>query len=502
MSWFFRAIDNGLLRHYALRQHCPTLTRKTMIKSFADYHKVDSETFANTGALDPILSVDTKLFIDPSLLIGAETPELAESHARLENHFNDVLKVVVKISTEGDRMWREADRLLTFPEVKGLCIGYSSGGTSGSGMGPGLRAQLLRGITEIVRAGTSDPAIFELVGAFEGNIGPDRISDMVAKIILPDLISFTQRVCSECGIKMEPLRVSKDWHEEDLPLNPVTQGPVILVPKEILCELPVAESYADISWIAHQNEEMRRRLNGIIGGAWGKLTTTQRKDALKRGFVDVPEMLAMVIKAYRAAERNVYDFDSDPAGEVVWYQASKEVVHALPLKFQLPPEPTRNEVEGVVIAICEHFKRLLEDNQLCKLLYDKHGVKKHESAAQLLFYGIASAYCEANDLDLTAESDGGRGPVDFKASRGFREKVLVEVKLTTNQRLLHGYQSQLPIYQRAENTTRGIYLVIDNGGPEDRLKRLMQEVAAAGNDGPRVVVVDGKPRPSASIADE
>ncbi|MFM0063023.1 hypothetical protein [Paraburkholderia aspalathi] len=471
-----------------------------MPQSFADYYGIDPDFFSKTGALDPILGIDTKLFIDPSLLRGATTPELEKSFERVQEHFTDVVTVISNIGEPGDRLWRQADQMLDFPEFKGLCIGYSKG-KDGSGMGPKLRRRVLQSIMEIVAAGEKDPAIFELVGAFEDDIGPDRISDMVAKIILQDLIAFTQRVCSDCGIGMKSQAISKRSLQEDLPTNPLTGDPIILVPMEVLGELPVADTYADIGWIASQNQNLRDRFNAIVGKAFSKLTPREHKHLLKKSFIESPDILKMVIAAYREAKRSVYNFDSDPAGEVIWYRASRNVARDFPLKLSMSEEPTREEVEVVVGTICNHFKTLIEDNQLCNLLYDEKGVKKRESAAQLLFFGIASAYCKANDLDLTGESDAGRGPVDFKASRGFREKVLVELKLTTNPNLVSGFLNQLPIYQKAENTSRGVYLVIHNGGSDARLAALMKEVAAAGSDAPRVILVDGIPRPSASKAD-
>jgi len=34
-----------------------------------------------------------------------------------------------------------------------------------------------------------------------------------------------------------------------------------------------------------------------------------------------------------------------------------------------------------------------------------------------------TSYCQANNLDLSPESDAGRGPVDFKISQGFNDKI-------------------------------------------------------------------------------
>jgi hypothetical protein len=113
------------------------------------------------------VAVDTRLFIDPSLLRQTETPELQASYQRVVDHFSDVLRVVGNIGGEGDVFWRKADQLLTFPEVHGLCIGYATTARAGSGMGPKLRAHLLKTVHQIVQAGVKDPALFEIVGAFE-----------------------------------------------------------------------------------------------------------------------------------------------------------------------------------------------------------------------------------------------------------------------------------------------------------------------------------------------
>ncbi|MCY0856451.1 hypothetical protein [Cupriavidus sp. D39] len=312
-------------------------------------------------------------------------------------------------------------------------------------------------IHEIVQAGVKDPALFELVGAFEENIGPDRISDMIARIIIQDLIAFTQRVCSDCGIPMEALPVVRGEPKEDMPRNPLTGTAVILVPRNVLRDLPVAEEFGDIYWITQQNDQLRKEMNQILGDSWGKATVTEMKYALRKSFISQPDALREVIEAYLKGQRDHYDFEEDRSGEVAWYRASRQVVDNVPLPLKLSEQPPLDEVEGVVLTICNHFKKLLEDNQLCKLLYDKNGQRKHESAAQLLFFGVASAYCRANNLDLSPESDGGRGPVDFKVSRGFEGKVLVEIKLTSNSQLVHGFERQLPIYQQAEKcNSRGI----------------------------------------------
>ncbi len=300
---------------------------------------------------------------------------------------------------------------------------------------------------------------------------------------------------------MEPLAVSPKHPEEDLPRNPIRGRPIILVPRDVLSKLPVADTFLDIGWVASFNDQLRQALNKVLGSDWRELSTSDKKFGLKEGFVNAPAGLRAVLKEYRSTVGEPYDFESDPAGEVGWYPAAKAAVANDSLLLTLKSSPSADDVFLVVKKICEHYAFLLEDRQLCKLLYNKDGSLKHESAAQLLFVGIASAYCEANKLDLSPEADAGRGPVDFKISSGFDGIVLVEVKFTSNPKLTHGFEKQLPIYMKAEKAAKGIYLVIDVGGiSEDRMSTFRACVLAAGAQAPRVMFANGVPLPSASKA--
>ena len=40
-----------------------------------------------------------------------------------------------------------------------------------------LRAQIIKDSYEIIHSGSEQPEIFHLVGLFEENVGPDRLSD-------------------------------------------------------------------------------------------------------------------------------------------------------------------------------------------------------------------------------------------------------------------------------------------------------------------------------------
>lgn len=40
---------------------------------------------------------------------------------------------------------------------------------------------------DIVKAGIEEPEFFQLLALFQDNVGPDRLSDMIATLILPDI---------------------------------------------------------------------------------------------------------------------------------------------------------------------------------------------------------------------------------------------------------------------------------------------------------------------------
>lgn len=96
----------------------------------------------------------------------------------------------------------------------------------------------------------------------------------------------------------------------------------------------------------------------------------------------------------------MYDFSEDPAGEYVWLSAAREYTEKYPLSLSQVPLETSDDVLTIAKTICNQFKTLVEDNGLSKLLYNSNGTPKHESAAQLLFYGIADSYCDAKQVNL------------------------------------------------------------------------------------------------------
>lgn len=476
----------------------PTIT-------FSDYYNIDPKLLENLGTFDPFLSADTPLAIDPKLLDEAPDPELRGAHDEVLARFGDVFKLLRLSKQREDKPWRSARVLLTFPEFRGASLGTSQTSGNGSGWGPTTTAQVLQSAKEIVQAGLDDPAFFELLALFETGIGADRLGDMLGNIILPRLAAYTKRVCNEIQVPTEAVTVA--GHSYDLPVwtdERARKRYVVLVPHSILSDMPVALDRRQVEYVASRNAEARDFLNRRIGQDWRRRvvsTSPDGKSATRAAFFSNIPYFRQFIEHYRRQTPVPYDFESDPKAlrlihdVLAWAESN-----AIPLT--LAPSPSKENVFDLVRAIVLHFKQQVEQNRLAKALYVQ-GKPRREDIAQAVFQAVADAHCKHNDLDLSAEVNAGRGPVDFKFSNGRRARVLVELKLSNSTQLLHGFEKQLLAYEAAEDTDLSIYLVIYNGFGDSRLEQLEARVAEAQADGkrmPEVVIVDATPKPSGSKA--
>lgn len=94
----------------------------------------------------------------------------------------------------------------------------------------------------------------------------------------------------------------------------------------------------------------------------------------------------------------------------------------------------------------------------------------------------------------------GGGPIDFKYSKGYNARVLVEMKRSSGT-VVHGYEKQLEIYKDASRTNHGVFVVLDYGDVGDKLAKIREirkMELAAGKPVSDIVVIDATPKASAS----
>lgn len=466
--------------------------------TFTKHFGISSRAVKNVGAMNPTLAIDTPLFIDPLLLETSSHSEMRAAAASFHGYFEQIIKLLSKSSKQGDTAWRNARRLFDFHEIPGTCIGYGAGSVRGRAFGERLTTRLMETASEIVSLGVDDPDLFLALALFEENVGPDRISDLTANVILKHLVEFNARVHASITVPLESFTIRK--LSTTLPVNPFEKlrTPVILLPNDVLRELPIAVAWDDVAQAAAENEALRDRVNEKIGAIW-EAKSRKDKEALKQNALASKQAFVALLEVMHSVSKVAYDVDVDPEGILSWAEAATKAAESHPIAITKPAQ-TLDGLHQVVREIVKQFRHLVEDVGLSKNLWHD-GKRLIERHSQLLFFAVAYSYCKANDLDISPEVDSGTGEIDFKFSVGFTKRVVVEVKLSTNNHVIPGYTKQLESYKKSQETARGVYIVIDVGSmgkKDERLVAIRNEAARRGDPLSDLEFVDGKLKPSAS----
>jgi hypothetical protein len=224
------------------------------------------------------------------------------------------------------------------------------------------------------------------------------------------------------------------------------------------------------------------------------------KEQVKRLFLEHPDFFEPLIRSYRNNDSGPYDFLKDPKGLLSWAGFAREYASKYPLVLKREIK-TLSDLRQIVSSIIDQFRRNLESNGLNKLLYKPDGRAQRESFAQLLFFASADAYCRANGLDLSPESDAGRGPVDFKVSNG-NIKIVVEIKLSSHKRIVEGFTEQLEIYKNAESAQDGFYVIVrvteSTPAAIEQIEKIISKRRRDGQSTSVLRTIDGTIHPSAS----
>jgi hypothetical protein len=477
------------------------MAKATNPTTFSTAFGVAPSRLAASGVLDVTLAIDTPLFIDPMRLKTSKHIEIRkDAQANFNDHFMQIIALLRGCKREGDPAWTAALRLMQFPEVKGTCLGYGAGSIDGRGFTGRLSLRALRVAREIVQIGIEDPDLFPALALFEPDIGPDRISDMVTNITYSALGAFNERVLNDLGLVGKEFLYGRQTGI--FVENPHEPGgvPVILIPADIVRELPIAKDWDEIADSAEHNDNLRTEVNQHIGELWAA-KTKRDKGRLKAQVLSGEKAFGTLLKAIRSADGAPYDVESDPEGILKWAAVADSFAKKFPLALSMAAARTVGELSKIVGSIVAQFRHLIEHGGLNKELYKENGKPRHERTAQNLFFAVAYAYCKANNVDVSPEVDTGNGKIDFKFSDGFNARVLVEIKLSTNSSTVSGYTTQLEIYKTSQQTTRAFYVVVDVGGmgtKEERLIKARNDASKRKEPLSELEFIDATRKPTAS----
>ncbi len=298
--------------------------------TFAHEFGIDEENLRSLGVLNVTLAIDTKLFIDPLLLKRSKHAEISGIAANLyRQHFEQVIKLLRASKAENDPAWKSAKKLLAFPEIRGTCLGYGAGSIHGSGFGDGLSSRIISVASQIIDIGIEDPDLFSAMALFEPDFGPDRISDMTTNIIFGALADFNERLLKILGLKGEDYTYKNT--KGTFILNPYEKKdtPIILLPIDILKDLPIAHDWDSVADAASKNDQLRDEVNLHIASIWEK-KAKRDKESLKKEALSSKRAFELLLSIMNDVSANPYDVVSDPNGLVRWATKGPDCVKTSP----------------------------------------------------------------------------------------------------------------------------------------------------------------------------
>ncbi len=458
----------------------------------SEYFQKDVEAL---GVFDAVIDSDSRYFVNVTRLKGAVTPEFTHSYERINSYFRSIALLLDRAQkkTREDRFYREALRFFNFSEINGINLGFSET-QYGAAFGERLRQAVVSDAYEIIKAGTKEPEFFHLLGLFEENIGPDRLSDMVATIIVDDIYAYTRRINMELGIT--PQLYPNEVFRDGVVYNPYKKCDLLLLPKEVLHELPIAKSWDDIDRVVSENSAIRKEINDMVGSEWSKYASRQKKAYLFDAIFKNPEKCSRVLESYKqsCAESCDWEADIEYLSQYIFKSLKEMGFGFLQHSAESPHISSQNAVRHVIGI----FKDWVENNRGWSEIQEISSGKREKIVQRLIHLG-AKEFISTNNLDISFESDAGRGPVDMKISVG-SDKSICEIKLSSNNQYLHGYKAQVEAYGKAECTDRQFYVFVDVGN-RGRLSRINQEHEnnkKLGIKCPELIIIDATPKASAS----
>lgn len=439
---------------------------------FTDYFEVSPEELDSYGAFNISLINDLPAFIDPFLLFNSNNSEYQDLHENIIKYVQ-FLRDESKVNNLEDGLIKTWYR---FPEVKQNWLGYSKVGNKGSGLGEKFSRSLHKNLhylfynfgDERITKGSH----LEKLCLIEDGIGRDNISDFVANLIKGYLCQYTQKF-AEAHIKKAMIKScpvshvefnykTKSWATRNFNLPFLNGDYILLTPKDILTKddewINKSDMFKDFDNIcsALPNDSLRAQVNNYFKSRLPEDPSKKELDTAKEEtFRKFSELIDYYIKykedngdeAISISEKRIKEIQN------IFIDRVKELASTLSENSFY--EQSGNTYTSALKRI-NFLKQVIENNDGYRFFYVKGTPIKRESDLQLIFRltWFASSY------DVNSEVNNGRGPVDYKISKGARDSTLVEFKLASNSKLKSNLKHQVEIYEKVNQTHKSIKVIM------------------------------------------
>ena len=499
--------------------------RPQTIAYFSDYFAVSPDTLEDYGAFNISLINDLPLFVDPFLLFNSQKDEYRKLHEGIIEYlvFLRDKSIAGNLDDAGVRNW------YTFKEVKQTWLGYSFEGNDGRGLGPNFARVLYGSLSKYFREFGNETIThgshLEKLCLFKENIGQDNISDFTTNLIKNHLLEFTQTFTQKHihpslvrEFAVSKVRFSYEtetWLPAKfrLPYLLEVEDFVLLTPKDILTKddtwISRSDLYEDFRSIPASipNDEMRFQINNYFANVLPRKEGRTNKEknptqaewnyAVAQTIAEFPEILDWYIKFKEENGDKATDISKEKVifSLNFYFKQFSDLISHLHSKTEFYDVLGNSYTEAFNRVI--FLKHVIENQDGYKYLWNDGRPIASERDLQLLY----KLTWYATQYSFDSEVNNGRGPVDFKISKGSRDSTLVEFKLAKNTKLKQNLEKQLEIYQTANNTESGIKVVFYFTEDElERVKGILKDLGI--ENAKNVVLIDARNdnKPSASKA--
>lgn len=467
---------------------------------FSDIFDVGPEDIEQYGAFNISLINDLPLFIDPFLLFNSDKPEYQKLH-------REILKYVAFLRESSTSRTINEGLLKSwyiFPEIKQTWLGYSRIGNAGRGPGIEFAKALndnLQGIfSDFNKKTICRSSHLEKLCLIRENAGRDNISDFVTNLINGYLLDYTQKFAQKhiSSSKLKKYAVphvnfnykTSSWLTGSYQLPSYNDDFVLLTPKDLLTKDDTWINKSDLVNRFHDivdsvpNDQLRSQLSFYFISNLPKPEVNKdgsEKKPLKREIIQAvnavvrkyPEFLDYYIKYKEDRGEEAKSISEERVQEVY----SLFVVQLSSFINRLSEKTKFYENKGATLAESYErvmfLKNVIENKDGYRIFYVKGEPIKREVDVQIMF----RLTWFASHSDVTREANEGRGPVDFKISKGAFDKTLVEFKLASNTKLSQNLAKQVEIYKKAHDTDKAIKVILFFAAEEEtRAKKILDKL--------------------------